>query len=95
MSEERPITAEQALFAVEAAGLDPDRPLRDQLRGGQDRNMESRIDELGEKVTALSEALAGQGGEPADPQRRFAELYRDALNRSRTPWMGEQQADAA
>lgn len=43
---------------------------------------------------AVSEAIgsAGQGGQPSDPQtreRQFAERYRDALNKSLTPSMGE------
>jgi hypothetical protein len=37
MSDDRPITAEQALLAVKAAGLDPDKPLSGQLETPNER----------------------------------------------------------
>lgn len=91
MADDRPITPEQALLAVKAAGLDPDKPLAEQL------NEPAQLDEQTVKgwvTEAVSEAIgsAGQGGQPSDPQtreRQFAERYRDALNKSLTPSMGE------
>jgi hypothetical protein len=89
MADDRPITPEQALLAVKAAGLDPDKPLAEQL------NEPEQLDEQTVKgwvTEAVSEAIAGQGGQPSDPQtreREFAEAYRDALNKSLTPSMGE------
>ncbi len=96
MSEDRPITPEQALLAVEAAGLDLDRPLSQQLRGAQNGELEQRVADLSEQVKTLSKAF-GVAGQPTDPQshqRRVAEGYREALNRSLTPWVGEQHDDA-
>jgi hypothetical protein len=105
MSEERPITAEQALLAVKAAGLDPDKPLSEQLNGP------GQLDEKTVKgwvTEAIDQAIGhqGQGGggestestestDPQSQQQRFAEGYRDALNRSLMPWMGEEEHDDA
>jgi hypothetical protein len=52
--------------------------------------------DLSEQVKTLTEAL-GVAGQPTDPhshQRRLAEGYREALNRSLTPWIGEERDDA-
>jgi len=92
--DDRPITGEQALLAVKAAGLNPDKPLTEQLPGDRNGDLEQQVADLSERVKTLSEALGaqGQGDQPTDLQsqeRRFAEGYRDALNRSLTPWMGE------
>jgi hypothetical protein len=94
MSEDRPITPEQAMLAVKAAGLDPDKPLNEQLQGNG--GLERQVAELSEQVKALSEARAA----PTDPharERRFAENFRDALNENLTPWFGqgEEHDDAA
>lgn len=92
MTDDRPITPEQALLAVKGAGLDPDKPLNEQLNGPAQLDEQER---QGLGYRSVSEAMgAGQGssGEPTDPQQphqRFAENYRDALNRSRTRWFGE------
>ena len=93
MDNDRPITPEQALLAVKAAGLDPDRSVTAQLRGGQDDDLKRRVAELGEQVKALSDAQAT----PTDRQRQFAENFRDALNAHLTPWFGpgEGHDDAA
>jgi hypothetical protein len=96
MSDDRPITPEQALLAVKAAGLDPDKSLSEQL------NEPAQLDEqtvkgwVGEAVAEAIDAQS-QGAAPTDAQtqeRQFAESYRDALNKSLTPWMGE-DPDAA
>jgi hypothetical protein len=85
MSDERPITAEQALLAVKAAGLDPDKPLTDQL------NRSSLVDEQTVKswvADAVREALGAQGerstgesasAQPTSAEKWFAERLRDAL----------------
>jgi hypothetical protein len=94
MSEERPITAEQAKLAVKAAGLDPDKPISEQLKGGPNAALERKLAELSEQVQTLTETLGVQLDQidPASQPRSFAEDYRDALNRSRTPWMGDSDA---
>jgi hypothetical protein len=87
MSDERPITPEQALLAVKAAGLDPGRSLTEQLSGKPDSDLEQRVADLADQVRALSEAQAP----PPDldtRQHQFAEDFRDALNRNLTPWFG-------
>jgi hypothetical protein len=38
---------------------------------------------------------APRRSDPHAQERRFAEDFRDALNRSMTPWMGEEGDDAA
>lgn len=97
MGDNRPITPEQALLAVKAAGLDLDRPLNEQLQSAQNGDLEQRVADLSEQVKTLSEAF-GAAGQPTDHQsreHRFAEGYRDALNQSRTPWFGEGEGDDA
>jgi hypothetical protein len=99
MDDNRPITPEQALLAVKGAGLDPNRSLNEQLNGSE------QLDEKtikGWVIEAISEAMGavgqGSGAQPTDLQsqeRRFAEGYRHALNKSRTPWFGEGADDAA
>jgi hypothetical protein len=99
------ITPEHALLAVEAAGLDPTRPLTEQLDGVRsddgaqgDEGVEGddvaqQLAALGERIEALAEATR-QAGQPADPQAReraFAESYLSALNASRTRWLGDEQ----
>jgi hypothetical protein len=91
------ITPEQALLAVKAAGLDPDKPLSEQLHPSTEVS-EEKV--KGWVTEAVSEAMGAQdtAGQSTDPQvreLRFAEDYRDALNRARTPWMGEDFDDAA
>jgi hypothetical protein len=96
MAEDRPITPEQALIAVKAAGLDPDKSVNAQLQGDLNGALERQLADLSEQVKTLTEAL-GVAGQPTDPQshqRRVAEGYRDALNRSLTSWIGEEHDDA-
>ncbi len=96
MAEDRPITPEQALLAVKAAGLDPDKSVNAQLQGGLNGALERQVADLSEQVKTLTEAL-GVAGQPTDPQshrRRVAEGYREALNRSLTSWIGEKHDDA-
>ena len=91
MSDERSITPEQALLAVKAAGLDPDRSLTEQLQGDEGSDLEQRVAELGDQVKALSEAQAPPPNLNTR-QRQFAEDFRDALNRNLTPWFGGDNA---
>lgn len=91
------ITPEQALLAVKAAGLDPDKPLSEQLSSSTDVSEEKVKGWVNE---AISEAMgaqdAGQATDPEAQERSWAENYRDALNRSRTSrWMTEQDYDDA
>jgi hypothetical protein len=53
--------------------------------------------DLSEQVKTLTEALrvAGQPTDPQSHKRRVAEGYREALNRSLTPWIGEKHDDAS
>jgi hypothetical protein len=96
MADDRPITPEQALIAVKAAGLDPDKSLTAQLEGDQSGDLERQVAELSEQIKTLTEALdvAGQPTDPQSHERRVAEGYREALNRSLTPWIGEEHDDA-
>jgi hypothetical protein len=94
MTNDRPITPEQAMLAVKAAGLDPDKSLNEQLQGSGD--LERQVTELSEQVKGLS----GVRAVPTDPharERQFAENLRDALNKNLTPWFGqdEEHDDAA
>jgi len=93
MPQEPSITPEQAMLAAKAAGLDPDRPLSEQVArsaGPDEQTVKGWVTE------AVADAPAAGDGEPADPERSFAANYLDALNHSRTSrWMDEEQADAA
>jgi hypothetical protein len=55
------ITPDQALLAVEAAGLDPNRPLTGQLTGEDDPDtrLERQLAALSEQVAALTPHAAG------------------------------------
>jgi hypothetical protein len=85
MADDRPITPEQALLAVEAAGLDLDRPLNEQLNGPAQPDYET----LASRVAELEAKLQ----EPQDPARAYAEKLRDAQSQ----WfsIGEGGKDAA
>jgi hypothetical protein len=76
MGEERPITPEQAMLAVKAAGLDPDKPLNEQLQGNG--GLERQVVELSEQVKALFEARAA----PTDPTCASASSPRTSGMRS-------------
>jgi hypothetical protein len=84
---------------VKAAGLDPDKALSEQLIPSD------RLDEETVKgwiTEAVAEAMgaqdSGNAGESTDPQvheRRFAEGYARALDKSRSRWFGEDGGDDA
>jgi hypothetical protein len=85
-----------AIAMAKAAGLDAS-GLEDQLRrreAGEDdpERLRARIAELEAQVEQETQAAPEAPTPPtaAEHERRFAEGYRDALNRSRTPWMGEE-----
>ena len=58
MTNDRPITPEQAMLAVEAAGLDPDTPLNEQRQRTGD--LEQQVAELSEQVKTLSRRVPRQ-----------------------------------
>jgi hypothetical protein len=69
MADDRPITPEQALLAVKAAGLDPDKPLAEQL------NEPAQLDEQTVKgwvTEAVSKPSVPQGRAASPPTRRRA-----------------------
>jgi hypothetical protein len=96
MADEAPITPEQALLAVKAAGMDPDKSVNAQLQGDLNGALERQLADLSEQVKTLTEALrvAGQPTDPQSHKRRLAEGYREALNRSLTSWIGDKHDDA-
>jgi hypothetical protein len=84
MTDDRPITPEQALLAVKAAGLDPHKSLSEQLNGP------AQLDEQPVKgwvTEAIGEAMgaAGQGAAagptPPQPHERLAKQLHDAQSR--------------
>jgi hypothetical protein len=88
MRDDRPITAERALLAVKAAGLDPGKPLSEQLDGDQSDDVAKQIAAMNERIDRIAEALSahGEGGggqsaptQPTSAERRFAEGLRDAM----------------
>jgi hypothetical protein len=87
MADGRPITPEQALLAVKAAGLDPDKSLNEQLNGP------SQLDEQTVKgwvTEAVAEAIGAQGEAGQPPEQTFAGRYADALENWLTPSAAEQ-----
>lgn len=92
MADERPITPEQALLAVKAAGLNLDRPLSEQLQRDQNSDLEQRVADLSERVKTLSEAL-GAAGQPTEPH----ELLAEGLHAAQSDWLtlGGPDDDAA
>jgi hypothetical protein len=93
MGKERPITPQQALLAVKAAGLDPEKLLSEQLSGpaqldeGTVRGWVSEA--IGEAMGAADQASASQS---TDRSRRSVGSPRATgtrSNQSLTPWMGE------
>jgi enoyl-CoA hydratase/carnithine racemase len=81
---DRPITPEQALVAGKAAGLDPDKPLSEQLRGDRSGALERQIADLSERVNTLSDLLA-EGGQSTSPQSH--ELLAKQLHDAQSEWM--------
>ena len=78
------ITAEQAIQAVKAAGLDAT-GLEEQLA----RRADSGPDDLGAKIERLEQALQRSQPPATEEQRerQFAETVRDHMNASLTPWV--------
>jgi hypothetical protein len=84
-----PTTPEQRLLeAVREAGLDPYKPLSEQLgapTGSDDREaLTARVAELEAKLAA-----------PPDPQREFAEGLAGRLRAAQSPWFSFGGTDAA
>jgi hypothetical protein len=79
MTNDRPITPEQAMLAVKAAGLDPDKPLNEQLQGNGD--LEQQVADLSEQVKALSQARAA----PTAPEPH--ELLAKRLHDAQSEWL--------
>ena len=83
------ITPEQAIAAVRAAGLDPDRSLSEQLA-------ESPAPSESTVRGWVSEAVAqARPPSPEEQQLRFAESLRDKLNESTSQWFSLDGRDAA
>jgi hypothetical protein len=93
MGEERPISGEQALLAVKAAGLDTDQPLSAQLQSDQNSDLEQQVADLSEQVGRLSESL-GSTGQPAGPppHERLAKQLSDAQSKWMTLGGGSDEA---
>jgi hypothetical protein len=93
MSDDRPITPEQALLAVKAAGLDPDKPLSAQLETSNEQGeyeaLIARVADLEAKVEAAGQAP------PTDPQHAFARALADKLNEAQSPSFTYGAPDAA
>jgi hypothetical protein len=91
MAEDRPISPEQARLAVVAAGLDPDKPLSEQMAP---KITEEQVKEwAGEAVT---EVLASCSKEPTsgrEADQKMAERLRDFL--PKPGWISPGGADAA
>jgi hypothetical protein len=83
MADDRPITPEQALLAVKAAGLDLDRPLNEQLGGDQGNDVVKQLAALNERLDDLAESLAPQtaSGAGQQPHEALAERLAQAQSR--------------
>jgi hypothetical protein len=85
------ITPEQALLAVQAAGLDPGKPLNEQLGTPAVDDQEA----LTARVAELEAQLAAAPQQPQDPEREFAERFATKLHDAQTPWFSYGGTDAA
>lgn len=99
MTDNRPISAEQARLAVEAAGLDPSRPLTEQLEPGAAAMNEDRLRaRIAEEIAeALGRAEHPETGGPRTAEAAGRNLL-NAIERSRTSRfvnLGEEEPDAA
>jgi hypothetical protein len=84
-----PTTPEQRLLeAVREAGLDPDKPLSEQL--GSAAGVDDR-----EALTARVAELEAKLAAPRDPQRDFADGLAARLRDSQSPWFSFGGTDAA
>jgi hypothetical protein len=99
MDDDRPITPEQALLAVKAAGLDTDRSLSEQLNGPTPLDEQTVRGWVSEAISeAMAPAGQGSAGQPATPdqrERQFAEGYRDALVKAQSRWFAAEGGDDA
>jgi hypothetical protein len=78
-------TLEDALRVVEAAGLDPSRPLLDQQNGHGD--MDERISALADTVDQLVEALSPPADqEPVNSAEVQARAFATKLAESQSQW---------
>ncbi len=75
-------TPTQARMVLENAGLDPDKPLTEQL-AQQPVGLEQQVAQLTERVSALTSQL--EASQP-DPARDFAGEYATALGNARSQW---------
>lgn len=78
-------TPTQAKLVLEDAGLDPGKPLSEQL-GADDQTsagLEQQVAALTDRVTALTATLEAT---QADPARDFATDYATALGQARSKW---------
>ena len=89
MSDERAISPQQALLAVKAAGLDPDRSLTEQLSGDGGVDLEQRVADLSDQVKSLSEALGAQGQSAPLNEQHVGQTILDGINetQAKSPWM--------
>jgi hypothetical protein len=90
---------DDALRVVEAAGLDPGRPLSEQL-GATDQgdDVAAQLAKLSERVDHLTETLGSQGGRaPANVEEIFASRLAERLAAAQSRWLsfGEATNDAA
>jgi hypothetical protein len=79
-----------AVAMAKAAGLDAS-PLEEQIKrreAGDDEaeKLRARVAELEAQVEAADARGKASGVEPIAPQQQFAEHFRDAINRARSPW---------
>lgn len=78
-------TAEDALRVMEAAGLDPSKPLTDQQNGHGD--LSEQISALEARVAELAEALAPPPTEPpVNLAEQQARAFADKLAESQSKW---------
>jgi hypothetical protein len=86
-------TPEQARLVVEAAGLDPARPLTEQVEQDQGDDVSRRLDELSQRLDALT---GQQQQPPQNSEERFAGELATRLHQAQSPWLsfGEATNDA-
>jgi hypothetical protein len=78
-------TVEEALRVVEAAGLDPSRPLLDQANGQPD--LAGELAELSAKIDRLAEAQAPpQGQHPVNAAEAQAQGLAQQLDKAQSKW---------